>query len=279
MGGLAAAYAACADDVKLFDRDRWLADLLLPEPAREACFALHAFSAEIARVRETVSQPSLGEIRYQWWREAIEGARPGEASANPAAAALLDAAERFRWPRQALLALIDARVFDLYDDPMPDLAQLEGYCGETVSALFRLASLALAGGRDPGGAAACGHAGVAYGIVGLLRALPWHAARGQCYLPLDMLARHGASREDVVAGRAAPGLLATLAELRAIARKHLGHARAGLTDIRRDARLALAPLGLVPLYLEAMERAHYAPFATVVDAPQWRKQWALWRGA
>jgi phytoene synthase len=279
MDGLAAAYAACADDVKLFDRDRWLADLLLPGPARDACFALHAFSAEIARVRETVTQPSLGEIRFQWWREAIEGARPGEAAANPTAAALLDAADRFRWPRHALLALIEARVFDLYDDPMPDLAHLEGYVGETVSSLFRLASLALAGGRDPGGAATCGHAGVAYGITGLLRALPWSAARGQCYIPRDLLARHGATREDVVAGRATPALLAALAELRALARKHLGAARAGLIDMTRDARPALAPLGLVPLYLEIMERAHYAPFATVVDAPQWRKQWALWRGA
>ena len=59
----------------------------------------------------------------------------------------------------------------------------------------------------------------------------------------------------------------------------IGAARAGLIDMTRDARPALAPLGLVPLYLEIMERAHYAPFATVVDAPQWRKQWALWRGA
>ena len=30
--------------------------------------------------------------------------------------------------------LIDARIFDLYDDPMPSLNDLEGYCGETSSA-------------------------------------------------------------------------------------------------------------------------------------------------
>ena len=72
--------------------------------------------------------------------------------ANPVAAALDDAIVRFRLPRQALVDLIDARAFDLYDDPMPTLADLEGYCGETSSSLIRLGSLILADGSDPGAA-------------------------------------------------------------------------------------------------------------------------------
>ncbi|MBL8590195.1 MAG: squalene/phytoene synthase family protein [Methylobacteriaceae bacterium] len=275
----AAAHAACEAMVKQYDRDRWLAGLLLPDAARPAVLALHAFSLEIARVRETVSQPSLGEIRFQWWREALDGARPAEAEAHPVAAALIDACDRFRLPRHALIALIEARTFDLYDDPMPHLGHLEGYCGETSSSLFRLASLVLAGGADPGGAAAAGHAGVAYALAGLMRALPWSAARGQCFVPADLLARHGASPEDVRAGRATPGLLAALAELRTLARSHVAAARAGLADMAAPARPALAPLALVPLWLDRMERADYAPFETPVDAPQWRKQWALWRAS
>lgn len=270
--------AACEDLVKAYDRDRWLACLLAPEPARPALFALYAFSTEIARIRETVTQPTLGEMRLVWWREALEGARAAEAAAHPVAGAVLALIADFSLPTRAFVALIEARRFDLYDDPVPNLGFLEGYAGETGSALFRLASLILMGGREPGAAAAAGHAGVAYAVTGLLRALPWLTGQGRCYVPVDLLARHGLTPADLLEGRDQPGLRAALAELRAHARRRLAEARDGLSGLARDARPAFAPLALVPLYLNAMERPDYEPFRTVVDAPQWRKQWAMWRG-
>ena len=151
-----------------------------------------------------------GEIRLQWWRDALQGEARGDVRANPVAAALDDTIVQFRLPRQALVDLIDARVFDLYDDPMPSLNDLEGYCGETSSSLIRLAELILADGADPGAADAAGHAGVAYAIAGLLRAFPWHARRGQVYVPADLLARHGVARDDIVTGRGGPGLRGAL---------------------------------------------------------------------
>ena len=38
---------------------------------------------------------------------------------------------------------LDARIFDLYDDPMPTRNDLEGYSGETASALIQLAAIVL----------------------------------------------------------------------------------------------------------------------------------------
>jgi phytoene synthase len=184
-----------------------------------------------------------------------------------------------RLPTHPFLALIEARRFDLYDDPVPDLGFLEGYAGETSSALFRLASLILADGADPGGAAAAGHAGVAYAVTGLLRALPFHARQGRCYMPADLLYRHGLAPADVIAGKDTPALRAALAELRGHARRRYGEARAGRGDVEKRARVAFAPLGLVPLYLDTMESSDYAPFSDVIDAPQWRKHWALWRAS
>lgn len=274
--GLAASYAACADDLRAGDPDRWLAHLLAPEAARPHLAALYTFSLDTARVREVVSEPMLGEIRLAWWREVLEGGRGAEAEANPKARALLASLDRFRLPRQALIGLIEARRFDLYDDPMPDRTQLEGYCGETASILFRLASLILHEGTDPGGAEACGHAGVAYAVTGLLRALPWHSACGQCYLPRDMLAVHGLTPQDVAARRDTPALRAVLADMRALAREHLDKAQ--VREQPKVVREALRVTALVPLYLKAMERGDYAPFATLIEVPQWRRQWALWRG-
>jgi phytoene synthase len=193
------------------------------------------------------------------------------------ALAVSDTARSFRLPRPAFAALLDARVFDLYNDPMPTLNDLEGYCGETSSSLLRLGSLVLAGGSDPGGTDACGHGGVAYALAGLLRALPWHAARGQVYLPADVLGRHGISAAEVLQGRQRPELSAALSEIRQIARKHLAAALRAGSGMDVVARPVLAPLALVEPYLRRMEGREYEPFRSLVQLPQWRRQWALWR--
>jgi phytoene synthase len=261
------------------DRDRWLASLFAPAASRPYLHALYAFNFEIARVREAVSDALPGEVRYQWWRDLLNGEARGDAASNPVARALLATVERHRLPTKALIDLIEARTFDLYDDAMPTLNDLEGYCGETSSALIQMAAIVCGGGEDPRCYDASGHAGVAYALTGLLRALPFHARRGQCYLPLDMMARHGATRDDVEGGRSTPQLLAVLAEIRARARFHLSATRALMPTVPASAAPAFLPVALVEFYLARMERQDYAPFDHVVEVPQWRRQWVLWRQA
>ena len=142
---LADAYDRSADVVQAGDRDRYVADLFAPDPFRKHLFALHAFSVEVARVREAVSDPMLGEIRLQWWRDTITNGTGG----HPVAAAINATINKFALPKDAFLRLIDARIFDLYDDPMPSLLDLEGYAGDTTSSLIQLASIILAGGQNP----------------------------------------------------------------------------------------------------------------------------------
>lgn len=273
------AYAHCAALIRQHDQDRYIATLYAPEGSRPPLLALYAFSHEIARVRALVSEPLPGEVRLQWWRDLLEGQPPGEAQAHPVAAALLDTIRRYRLPVAPLTALIDARIFDLYDDPMPSLRDLEGYAGETSSALIRLACIVLAGGRDPGGATACGHAGVAYALAGLMRAFPWHAAEGQVYLPADILSRNGVTRDDIVRGRGGPGVLYTLKELREIARKHLKQLASLTETVPPTLRPAFLPVALVEPYLRRMEGRGYDPYRTIITLPAWRRQWILWRAA
>ena len=276
---LGEAYVHCDRLLYEHDPDRWLASLFAPRDKRRHLHALYAFNLEVARIREIVSDPMPGEIRYQWWRDALEGEARGDTAAHPVAAALLDTMKRFSLPHLALTNLVDARTFDLYDDPMPGMRQLEGYGGETSSALIRLASLVLADGRDPGGADAAGHGGLAYAITGLLRALPWHAARGQVYIPADVLAAAGASREEIVAGYMTEGLGSALARMREVARQHLVAALGGLDSLDPAARPAFLPLALVETYLAAMERRGFNPFRQMVEVPQWKRQWRLWQAA
>jgi 15-cis-phytoene synthase len=276
---LAQAYAHCEALTREHDRDRWLAGLFAPAEARPHLYALLAFSYEVGRLREFMREPIAGEMRLQWWRDALSGPRRAEVAGHPVAAALSDTIERFALPVAAFENLLIARTFDLYDDPMPSLNDFEGYCGETCSVLFRLSALVLGQGRDLGGAEAAGHAGVAYATVGLLRALPVTSARGQVFLPADILSRHGVSRDDIAARRDSPGLRAALAELRAHARRHLHESRAHLSQCQSEITPAFLPLATIPLYLARMDRSRYAPFGAIVEAPPWRLQWALWRAA
>lgn len=274
---LADAQAHCAQLVRSGDPDRYLATLLAPPAARDALFALYAFAHEIGRIREAVKQPLAGEIRLQWWRDALTGDAHGDVAGNPVAAALLDAMARYRLPQKVFIDLIDAHTFDLYDDPMPSVASLEGYCGETSSALLRLASLVLADGGDSGGGDAPGHGGVAYGIVRLMRALPWSARLGQTFVPADLLARHGATRDDIVAGRDTPAVRAALDDLQALAQTHYEAFIRGLSGSPAAVHAAFLPVAVTPLYVRETGRPGWKPFIDVIEPPQWRRQWRLWR--
>jgi phytoene synthase len=272
------AFDYCAELVRSGDKDRFLATLFAPQKYRRALHAIYAFNLEVARIREQAREPMPGEIRLQWWRDVLDGVARGEVEANPVAAVLRDVVIRYRLPPRLLAELIEARSFDLYDDPMVSVAALDGYAIKTSSALIDLAARVLNDGRDPDATDLVSHAGIAYAIAGLLRALPLHAARGQLYLPADLMRRYGAQEADVFAGKATAEVRAVLAELRLRARQHLDAARVQLADAPATIMPALLPVALVRPVLARMERRGYEPFAAT-DLSQWRRQWVLWRAA
>jgi 15-cis-phytoene synthase len=271
------SFSYCQQLVREADKDRFLASLFAPADRRSHLFALYAFNVEIARVRELVHEPLAGEVRLQWWRDGLEGRTQGEMRANPVADALLDTVARFELPRERLVELVGARTFDLYDDPMTSLSDLEDYARSTSSVVIELASAILCGNELELGETAT-HAGIAYAIAGLLRAFPIHAARGQLYLPSDLLERHGIVRQDVHARQATAGLLAALSELRQQARHHLAELDEWRSLVPPEASPAFLPVALVPAILASMERPSYDPFK-LVELSQWRRQWTLWRAA
>jgi phytoene synthase len=271
------SYAYCKDLVRTADKDRFLASLFAPAEVRQHLFALYAFNAEIARVREVVRTPMAGEIRLQWWRDALQGDGHGGVRANPVADALIDTIASCRLPIEPLLALIEARSFDLYDDSMPNLEALYGYARKTSSSLIELTAIIL-GGADPIAGGLAGPAGIGSGIARLLQAFPIHAARGQLYLPVDVLTSHGVNVADVYARRATPQLRAALSDMRGRARFELDQVAAASNRLTAQARPAFLPVALARLLLDRLDARAADPF-TPVEVPQWRRQWALWRSA
>lgn len=276
---MADAAGYCAKLVRTADRDRYLAALFAPAEHRAALYALYAFNSELARVREVAREPLPGEIRLQWWSDVLRGERGGEAAANPVAAALLASIERYRLPSDELVELVEARRFDLYDEPMATLNELETYASKTSSVLFSLASRIVSSTEtetETETEAVAQPAGRAYTFAGLIRALPVHATRHQVYVPLELIERHEVKMADIFAGRSSPGLNACLAELRNLARQYLSAARERLRTLPREALPAFLPLALVGPALDRLE--HSDAFAPAELAP-WRRQWLLWRAA
>jgi len=280
----------CRDLVRQHDRDRFLTALFAPQQHRDALMALYAFDVEIRRVAGIVSEPMPGEIRLQWWFDALGAIEHGSIEGHPVAAALRATIDTYTLPVQPLLDLIEARRFDLYNDPMPSLTDLEGYAGETVSAILQLAALVLSKQSGPetapgtatlsGLADMSGHAGAAIGICGVLRALPRDAAAHRVYIPGDVLARHGLDRDDFLQGREPERVRAMVREMC----EHVDH------HLQRFARAfeaggssALAPAylqtGLLPAFVTALQRSKDDPRRSVPEIPQWRRQWAMWRTA
>ncbi|HEV2159658.1 phytoene/squalene synthase family protein [Bradyrhizobium sp.] len=267
----------CADLVRSHDFPRYAATLFAPAAERRALLALYAFNVEIVRVRDQVSQPLPGEIRFQWWTDLFSGLVHGSAEGNPVAAELLRAMRDFDLPVEPLSLLVDEHQFDLYNDPMPTLTALEGYLAATSSALLGQAARIM--GAPPDAAEHLArHAGLAQGIVQVIANLPRDAAHRQLFLPQQVLASHGCEMEDVFAGKQTQALRAVLEQLAGEARQHLTTALSLLAQVPASVRPAFLPLAQARSELKRLSQPGRNPF-TPQPVSRLRTLWTLWRAS
>jgi len=259
------------------DEDRYHATLFAPAEKRRALFALYAFHHEIARVAETVREPMMHAIRLQWWREAVEGARQGKPRQHQTVTALAELFAAHDLPPELFEAMIDAREDDMTDHVFENLAALETYADATAGNLMRLAARILGEPQDD----LAREAGIAEALAGILRAIPFHAARGKVYLPRDLLAAAGTSREEILQTHSGKNLGRVIARIADAARAHL-------LDARRLAKPGKALPAFLPaapswLYLKRVTAPGFDTFKTPVDIPLYRRQFAMlrasWRGS
>jgi phytoene synthase len=277
VGGPKDSAGFCADLVRTHDFVRYASTLFMPATRRRALLAIYAFNVEISRVRDHVSQPLPGEMRLQWWTDMLAGAGHGGIEGNPVAAELLPVIRDHRLPVDLLSRLIDEHQFDLYNDPMPSMAALEGYINDTSSALFALGARVASQPSEPIDHLAR-HAGLAQGLVQVIATLPWDAARRQLFVPLQLLESHGSSMEEVFSGKQTSKIRAAIDQLIGEARAHLNTAFELLADAPPEARSVFLPLALVRRDLERMSRADSDPFVPRV-ASRLRTLWTLWRAS
>ncbi len=257
--------SACAGIAREFDADRFYAALFAPAEQREALFALIAFNYEIARLREVISEPMIGEMRLTWWREALDEIEAGHPPrAHPVVQALDAAYKARRFPLEPLHQSINARFFDQHNDPMPDLTELVAYARATGGTLARtMAEVLLSADRERAPVlAAAQDAGTSWALTGIIRSLRIQASRGQLYVPARELGARGVPASSVIAGTLSDGLLVVIREIVARARKELDAARKVRFGPALPAVLYCAQL---PTYWRQMTRINFDPFRSAME--------------
>jgi NADH dehydrogenase [ubiquinone] 1 alpha subcomplex assembly factor 6 len=271
--------SSLANFVALHDRDRYQTALFAPAERREALFALYAFNYEIARVRESVTQPMLGQIRLQWWREAIDAAYGSAPLRQHEVVEALAAMIRQHAPRRDLFdRLIDTRERDLADEPPVDMAALVDYADGTSGVLLQ-AAVEVLGVSNPAAREAAREVGVAYALAGLIRAMPFHARAGRSYIPADVAHHAGLDLEAYARLRDSAPLRAVTATMAKAVAAHLQVAREQLPRMPRDARAALLPAVIASRFLIRLARAGHNPFAPALADADPVQSWRLFVAA
>jgi phytoene synthase len=278
---MAEALSYCAAEVRRADYDRFLTVLFAPAEARERLFALYAFNHEIAKVRETVSEPMLGQIRLQWWREAIgrlygPAIHDGAPHAHAVVDALRAAVGAARPECADFEALLDSREFDLAGRAPETLAALESY-GEGSSSRLMYLAAAMLGARGASTRAALRPLGVAWAITGLVRAIPFHARARRQYIPADIAATAGLTEAALFSLTPCEPLRRAAAALAAAAERHLAAAKAETPE--RAARPLLLFATLTRAYLRKLKRRGYEVMDRPVEISPALKIARLWWAA
>jgi 15-cis-phytoene synthase len=245
--------SSLADLVKAHDYDRYIATLFAPASKREALFSLYAFDAEVSRISDLVHDPMPGEIRLQWWRDVVNGERDGEATGHPVASAMLKTLAEHKLPRSAFDAYCEARIFDFYQDSMPDRTALEAYLGATQSAIVQLAAIILDPNAASGASEAAGHAGVAKGVAQFLNDLPKIRHKAQGFVPVTILAAAGLSRQSFLGEASAEEGRRLTQALAALASEHLQSFKTASSGVQKSLKPAFAPIATVRRQIWAAE--------------------------
>lgn len=224
--------AYLAAEARTHDPDRYLGAVFAPAERREAVLGLILLNHELARVPDIVSQPMLGLIRYQWWRDAVEEIGQGRVREHPVVTALAGPVSAGWVEPGTVQALIDAREQAFEGELPTDPAGLEAYVAQTSGAVQRLIYTAL-GGASPAEAGAAAEIGTALGLARMARAIALEA---------------GTDSERLTA--VAPRCEALVARGEALLRA----GRAGAGRPARAQMPAFLPVPLVAARLAAMRR-------------------------
>ncbi|WP_455481170.1 phytoene/squalene synthase family protein [Bartonella sp. B12(2025)] len=270
----------CLNILRAMDRDRYISVLFAPKKKRRALAALYAFNVEVARIRESVHDPLIGEMRLRWWYDSIANGEMQNSKNNPILSDLFTAMTLFNLPKIAFLRYCDAQISNLYHNPIATLHDLEFYCGETASIILQLSCHIL----DPDAAQdftnVCEYGGIAQGLSGVLRLLSFMQSRYQYYLPADMLKAMGVDRKDLESNCVDDKQKCHIVEsMVALSRDHYTKFYEHSSALPRLLKPAFLPLAIIPASLQKAVQLGAALFQESATLPLIHRCWLITRAA
>jgi len=264
------------------DPDRRMATLFAPRTIRRRLIALYAFNDELARIRDRVTEPMLGDLRLAWWREVVEEIYDPDAEVrgHEAALGLSHAFSSGAPPRVWIDRMINVRARDLDAEPFQTIADLKQYADRSAATLMRAAVWLTLPGEDisAAGEAAIKHAGIAWAMTGMLRGFAADLAHNRRWLPQQAYDEAGVSVADMTRDQDPEAARALFKPVIASIRREHREARARFADLPSEAAPALLYASLIPAYLDRMSRPDYDAFTGKGEPPlilrQARMVWA-----
>lgn len=260
------------DAARTYAYDRYLSALLAPPAARDDLIVLAAYLGEIRRIPLVAHDAAIGEIRLQWWRDALLS---DAASGHPVADAVLDLKRRRSLRADLVAAPIEGTSRELYEDGIRDARELALYCDETEGTALRLSLSVLGGEGDLSVARLVEPAGRALALTRLALDLPQHLALGRHVVPADYggVARDPRGLGAADARAATRGLLGRLGE---DAGQALAAFRRGQEEVGKGLFSAFLPLSLVAPYLKSVVAPGRDVLGDVADISPLSRVMRLW---
>jgi len=241
----------CGELVRKYDSDRFLISLVMPPGKRGALWALFAFNHEIAKTREVVTETTLGLIRLQWWRDAIERIyEQGAALQNEILPDLAQAVNECDLPRSWFFTMTYGREFDLENVLPASLEGLEKYAEYTHTPLVLLALKVLGQIEKDEVVTAIA---AAYTMTGLMRAVPFYAMQQRCMMPADLMGRYAVSERALYALKPEAGL-------REVVKAVAERSQALLAAAKPRGKFLRAMAAVAGLYLKQIKGMDYDVF-------------------
>lgn len=254
--------------------DLYTSALLVPRPVRAGLIVLAAAAGDIGRIPLAVEDATLALIRLQWWRDALEGRAPGEASGHPVADALAGLLRNSHAMQAGLGRYLEATetLLEAWEEKGEDA--LWDCLDASGGALFHMAGVLTSGAVEGEGTQFLGSAGRAYAALRLALDLPRHVAQGRLPVPATFLGTSAPSWTEEGEVRAA--VAAAQARLSELARSELLRARGLGGKVGRPVLAAALPAALIEPYLRALQKPGRDVLREPADIAPLRRAAGLW---
>jgi len=264
---MTSSLSLCAQEIRKNEHDQFLCGLFAPEERQTDFFAMQLFHMETLRIRDAVSEPHLGLIRLQWWRDLVDGIYSGERNAEAENGTHQEIAQTLA-KRSIDKALFDryfnARSFDMEDRAHDDMSALVRYCEATggLSAQIKEAAIGCQISE------ASRMIGTANALCHIIRTLAHQSRVARCKLPLLLIKKHNLDLNGFYKFESSSELKNSVAELVNEIERLIADAR---TQGATPNAVLLNTISLED-YLKRLKKVDYDPFNPNIGQGRLSKQ-------